>query len=131
MCRTDGEPADVYNVVKPIARKEHRCGECGRTILRGEPYERHSMVYDGSASTHAVCEHCAVLTEWLVIECGGTITHEMISDIEEHAQEYRRSDLAELATAARGKWESFRGKPLPAIPPRLSMPAEGKPGEQT
>lgn len=126
MCRTDGEAPDAYCVVKPIARKEHRCGECGRTILVGEPYERHSMVFEGTASHHAVCTHCAVLTEWLVIECGGTITHEMIEDIEEHARDYERADLAELAAAARGKWESFRGKPLPAIPPRLSMPAEGK-----
>lgn len=129
MCRTDGEAADVYSVVSPVARKEHRCGECGRTILVGEPYERHSMVYDGSASSHAVCTHCAVLTEWLVVECGGAITHEMIEDIEEHAHDYGRTDLAELATAARGKWESYRGKPLPAIPPRLSIPAEGKPRE--
>lgn len=128
MCRIDGEPADVYSVYKPIARKEHKCGECRRIILAGEPYERHSMVYDGTASDHAICSHCAVLTEWLAIECGGTVTGEMIEDIEEHAHDYERADLGSLAACARAQWMKgpswrvpYPGIPVPALPPRLQL----------
>lgn len=129
MCRTDGEVADAYSVDYPVARKEHCCGECRRTILPGEPYERHGMVYEGTASTHVICSHCAVLTEWLRLECGGTPIGEMIEDIEEHAEEYGRTDLRDLAADARGQWawsegtrcNGFRGKPIPQLPPRLSL----------
>ena len=128
MCRTEGEAPDVYSVTKPVARSTHRCGECGRTILAGEPYERHSMVFEGTASTHNVCTHCAVLAEWLLRECGGTITHELLCDIEEHAEEYSREDLKALADTARDHWEwpegsrmnGFRGLPIPALPPPLA-----------
>lgn len=129
MCRTDGEQADVYSVYKPIARKEHKCGECRRTILAGEPYERHSMVYEGTASDHAICSHCAVLSTWIGIQCGGTVTGELIEDIEEHARDYGRTDLAELALEARGQWcwsegtrcNGFRGKPIPAMPEPITL----------
>lgn len=130
MCRVDGEDrADAYSVYEPIARKEHCCGECCRTILAGERYERHNIVYDGSASTHLVCSHCAVLSDWLIKVCGGTVIGELIMDIEEHAQEYNRADLKELATWARGRWaweegtrfNGFRGRPIPALPASLQV----------
>ena len=127
MCRTDGELADLYSVYRPVARKEQRCGECRRTILIGEPYERHSMVYEGTASDHVICAHCAVLMVWIARECGGTLTGELIEDIEEHAKEYERGDLGNLAACARAHWmkgPSFRkpypGIPVPKLPPPLS-----------
>jgi len=125
MCRVDdGDRADLYSIANRIARKEHRCGECRRTILVGEPYERHSMVYEGTASDHIICSHCAVLSAWIGVQCGGTVCGELIEDIEEHAQEYNRTDLKELALEARGQWcwsegtrmNGFRGKPIPAMP---------------
>lgn len=129
MCRVDGDPADAYSVTKPVARKEHRCGECRRAILPGEVYERHGMCYEGTASSWLVCSHCAVLTRWLVIECGGTVQGEVIEDIEEHASEYQRADLKELAAWARAQWaydegtrrNGFRGRPVPELPPRLQL----------
>jgi len=128
MCRTDGEAADAYSVTRRIARKEHRCGECRRTILKGEPYDLHGMVYEGTASSHSVCTHCAVLTEWLVRECSGTVTGELIEDIEEHATEYERTDLGHLAAMARAQWmkgpswrEPYAGVPIPQLPPSLQL----------
>lgn len=129
MCRVDGEQADVYSVYKPIARKEHKCGECRRIILAGEPYERHSMVYEGTASDHAICSHCAVLSAWIGIQCGGTVVGELIEDIEEHANDYNRPDLRALALEARGQWcwseetrrNGFRGVPIPALPAPITL----------
>lgn len=129
MCRTDGEHADVYSVYKPIARKEHKCGECRRTILAGEAYERHSMVYEGTASDHIICSHCAVLSAWIGIQCGGTVLGELIEDIEEHAHDYGRTDLRNLAIEARAQWcwpegsqmNGYRGKPIPAMPAPIEL----------
>jgi hypothetical protein len=125
MCRIDGEAAECYSVTRRTARKEHKCGECRRTILAGEPYDYHSFVYEGEGGNHSVCTHCAVLTEWIVRECGGTVTGELIEDIEEHAKEYERGDLGNLAACARAHWmkgPSFR-KPYPGIRvPKLPPP---------
>lgn len=128
MCRVDddGDRATVYQIDRPIARAPHRCGECRRTILAGEPYERHRMLSDGFWSLHIICTHCAVLTDWLGKECGGTVCGEMIEDIEEHAREYARSDLQSLASCARLQWRciasnpKFPGIPVPALPALLS-----------
>jgi ribosomal protein S27AE len=132
MCRIDDcERADVYNVEHRVARKEHKCGECCRVILAGEPYEHHSIIADGFASEHKVCSHCSVLAEWLRRDCGGTVTGELIEDIEEHAQEYRRADLGQLAACARAKWmkgPTFRvpypGIPVPTLPPPITAVSE-------
>lgn len=139
MCRIDdSERAEVYVVEHRIARKEHRCGECRRPILAGEPYDHHRIIQDGYASTHRVCSHCAVLAEWLLRDCGGTVTGELIEDIEEHATEYLRTDLAALAACARVGWvkgPSFQ-KPYPGIPiPVLPLPigkadSSGRPLQQ-
>lgn len=129
MCRTDGEYADAYSVYKPIARKEHKCGECRRVILAGERYERHSMVHEGTASDHIICSHCAVLSAWIGIQCNGTVCGELIEDIEEHALEYERTDLRDLAIAARAQWcwpeasrmNGYRGRPIPAMPAPIEL----------
>lgn len=137
MCRVSEDgTADVYrSEVGILARKQHRCGECSRTILIGEPYDRHRYLYDGYWTTHLVCSHCAVLGNWLLKECGGTVSGEMIEDIEEHAQEYLRPDLAALAACARVGWvkgPSFRkpypGIPIPALPPPLQVSEEERRG---
>jgi len=130
VCRVDdGDCVDVYEVEYPVARVDHRCGECRRTIMAGEPYERHHIVADGSATTHIVCSHCGVLEAWLLKECGGTVTHELIEDIEEHALEYDRQDLRELAELERLVREGILSHDIagPAIAEarrRLSSPLE-------
>jgi hypothetical protein len=130
MCRVDdSERADVYCTDNRIARVGHRCGECRRDILAGEPYAHHTLIYDGFASTHDVCSHCTVLAEWLGRECGGSVSGEVIEEIEEHATEYGRADLAELALEARGQWcwsegtrcNGYRGKPIPAPPGSIEI----------
>ena len=40
------------------ANKEHRCGECGEVIKKGERYEHASLLFEGDWSTHKTCELC-------------------------------------------------------------------------
>ncbi|GEL47427.1 hypothetical protein CHO01_25430 [Cellulomonas hominis] len=48
-----------------MARTEHPCSMCGRTIRPGERYHRSSQVNDGHAYTWRNCAHCEVLSELL------------------------------------------------------------------
>lgn len=104
------------------ARKEHRCGECGRSIEVGEKYVRHFGVYDGSGYGGKRCLHCGVLADWLSINCGGYLHDAVVEDFTEHAHEYSRMDIARLAVMARNDWRSVRKKvllPVPKLPPPL------------
>ena len=52
------EIAEVYEVDKRKARKDHRCEECRGTIKSGEIYCYHHGVYDGGGFSHKVCVDC-------------------------------------------------------------------------
>lgn len=41
------------------AAKEHHCCECGKTIQRGETYQRVEGCWDGEWSTFKTCQPCA------------------------------------------------------------------------
>lgn len=129
MCRVDDwdYSTPVYDIDHRHARKEHRCDECYRTILAGEPYDYHHWVSPDGCGHHKLCSHCAVLMVWISRDCGGTILGELIEDIEEHATEYHRSDLAWLATQARLQWRLIDG-PWPGIQiPALPLPITSAP----
>lgn len=53
----DSQP-EFYNEKMPIARKQHICGECGRKIERGEPYENFSGKWEDTFSTYKTCNNC-------------------------------------------------------------------------
>lgn len=46
---------------KPVARKRHKCCECGGIILEGEQYIRVSGIWDGEPSRFKVCVDCDAL----------------------------------------------------------------------
>ncbi len=52
----------VYFDTEPTARKSHRCGLCGRTILPGEQYRR-GVALDGTAWTFKECAHCRAVMD--------------------------------------------------------------------
>ena len=46
----------------PVARKEHRCSLCTRTIRPGEKYRR-GVTLDGAAWTFKECLHCRAVMD--------------------------------------------------------------------
>lgn len=55
---SDYDPVTLLGSAERTARKEHRCGECGRQILRGETYKVDTYVFEGSFESHKICRHC-------------------------------------------------------------------------
>ncbi|MBZ2197251.1 hypothetical protein [Occultella gossypii] len=54
----------------PIARTDHQCQQCGRTIRPGEKYHRWDGLYDGTWQTTKTCAQCRHLQDdlWNVDE---------------------------------------------------------------
>lgn len=55
---TDGESAEFYSESKIVARKYHRCSECGLPISPGEEYEHVSGKWEGSWDHYKTCKIC-------------------------------------------------------------------------
>lgn len=97
----------------PKARKDHACGECGRTITKGETYWFFVGSYDGSFSTHKTCEHCDIASAWLVEACGGWVFNARQEDLGEHVdgeESYLNSPaLEELYGWMKADWRDDAG----------------------
>ena len=57
----DAIPPSCITFHNPKARKEHKCCECKRIILRGEHYQRVTGVWDHNPGTFKICTECADL----------------------------------------------------------------------
>lgn len=92
-CYCDYELATVYCKRVYVARKEHRCYECGRTIRPGEKYESVFAVWEGVAQTVRTCPHCLALREFVVahVPCScwshGNMRDEVLDDAREWGHE--------------------------------------------
>lgn len=56
---------EVYRRSTHVARKQHKCYECGRTIQPGERYEYAFGIGDGRAWHMPTCPHCLAIREWV------------------------------------------------------------------
>lgn len=130
MCMADySDPPRVWSEGYVLAKGNHICEECGRTILGGEMYIRHfGVTAYGDSYSGKTCEHCRVMMDWLGAECGGWLYTRVLEDFQGHARDYRRSDLARIAVAARRRWKRFRperfafpGMPVPKMPRGLKL----------
>ena len=88
-CYCDFEPAKVYQADVHVARKQHKCDECHRTISSGERYERVFGIWD-EPRTYKTCARCLALREFVTAHVPCTCwTHgNMIDDCMEEAYEY-------------------------------------------
>lgn len=59
------EVAKVYEAKVVMARKPHRCNECGVTIQSRERYERVGSLFDGRWDTYRTCARCLDLREFV------------------------------------------------------------------
>jgi hypothetical protein len=76
----------VFRSGERRAAKNHRCGECGRTIVKGERYRfATGLSTEWEAwSTFHLCGQCNAATRWLVVVCGGYLYEATREDIGEH-----------------------------------------------
>lgn len=51
-----------YDDSFPVARKQHKCGECDLPILPGERYHQHRGMWEDQFASHKVCSFC----DWLI-----------------------------------------------------------------
>ncbi|MGD9798876.1 MAG: hypothetical protein AB7H43_14475 [Acidimicrobiia bacterium] len=117
MCRIDyaddeggfwrEEPHEV------TARKDHRCGDCGRTIAKGEPYTRGVWLMPGEGHMAvSMCSQCVHAGRWLRKVCGGHFWPGVIEELQEHWDEefeLRSPGLARLLVAT-GKSNHTMGR---------------------
>lgn len=67
MCFTDFDVAKVYRTSQPVARKQHKCYECGHPINQGECYYRVDALWD-EWTVLATCQRCQKRREAVHLE---------------------------------------------------------------
>ncbi len=121
MCRFyDGDDGPEWlSETRHVARKEHRCCECGRVIQPRERYERATGLWDRKEGlqTYKTCPHCLVARGWLQAECGGWLFGEVCEDLREHFYDGGMDDrywLGRVVVGMRLRWQGKRGlMPVP------------------
>lgn len=85
MCMYGGDDEwDVFNSCERRAAKDHRCGECGRTIVKGERYAWAKGLFDGHWSTYRTCLQCEAAKQWLLAVCSGYFFEMTTEDLRNH-----------------------------------------------
>lgn len=64
-CYCDYNYPEFFSSYTPVARKEHRCEECGCRIQPGEKYEYACGKWDGYFDVMKTCERCYDLRKWV------------------------------------------------------------------
>jgi hypothetical protein len=104
---------DFYNEYTPKARKEQTCGECGRTIGKGERYHTQGGKSEGNFLWYKTCAHCAAASRWLEVVCEGWVFERREEDFMEHVvgeEKYVRSRaLVRLVRWMRADWRDRDG----------------------
>lgn len=97
----DGSP-EICETRWPRARKEHRCGECGATVRKGEEYQRISGKYDGEFFDEKTCIDCAEVRDAFTCEAP-PIFGQLWADMKEFV-------FPALTTSCFDKMQTPRGK---------------------
>ena len=66
----DADVADVWQESEHVARKRHRCCECGGSIKPGWSYSQATCLYDGRWSHMRRCPSCVLLVEMVATAYG-------------------------------------------------------------
>ncbi len=79
-CSLDSIPAEFHNVKLVVAKKEHRCGECGHIIQPGETYEYVFGKWGGMTDYYNTCLRCVDLRDLVSEYYGGCFYYECLFD---------------------------------------------------
>lgn len=105
MCNIeDAEASTFHRQVTRIARKEHSCYECGRTIRLGESYSDEAAMWDFTVETMRICPQCVAARGWLSDECGGYVFGTVFEELREHFDQGHK-EIGRLVVAMRNDWE--------------------------
>ena len=98
------EFSEVLRETFQKARKEHKCGECYRTIVKGEEYEKIVTVFDSRLYTYKTCMDCVSVRKQFFTtfyyESIWEYFREYVSDV---YGEIPENCISELTPAARAK----------------------------
>lgn len=64
-CYCDYSSPTIYDVKMVVAKKAHKCSECGRHINKKEKYEYLKGLWDGEWGTFYTCQECLNLRKHL------------------------------------------------------------------
>lgn len=109
----------------PVARKEHECSLCHRTIRPGERYNRQRSVGDDGPYVFKDCAHCEALVKILNDEGDWYDTWEGYTEYDVAEFELTTVQTARLKVMWRRKWTRRDGALYPV--PELVLPP-GQPG---
>lgn len=114
MCMVEGcdDYATILSASSPVARKAHRCDECFRRINPGEKYLKEATLFEGILEVYKTCQHCQVVRQWLINECGGFLYRGCKEDLSDHACGYGMK-VARMYVAMKNKWTTRKGQLMP------------------
>jgi hypothetical protein len=118
MCMVgDDDWWDFFTSYHPKAKQDHRCGECQRTISKGETYWTMGGKHDGEFVWFKTCEHCQVASDWLQVVCDGWLFQRREEDFWNHVlgdeSEIRTWQLTRLFRWMRADWRDRVGNLRP------------------
>lgn len=90
MCYCDLESPKVYSEAMPVARKEHKCSECGNAIQKGQQYRLVKGLWDEHYETYKTCSDCIALLDEAekVFDCFCCAFTELHSTVKDYAGDY-------------------------------------------
>lgn len=95
---------DLYEEKKVVARKDHVCCECRKTIKRGQPYERIKGLWEGKFETYKTCIDClSVRKAFFESYIFGELYDSLYEEIADADGELSQTCISKLTPVARGK----------------------------
>lgn len=120
MCRIDYADDEGRWMVAPTVRKaakEHKCGDCGRLIVKGEHYT-YAKWLDGVFHAIHMCQQCIAAGGWLKVVCKGHLYPGVVEELREHWDEewkLRSLGLGRLVKYGERGWRSLRSDELVSV----------------
>ena len=87
-CYCEDWPSAFKSVMR-IARKPHKCGECGGPIHIGDKYEYASGIWDGEPDSFKTCAICCALRDYVknnipcFCGCYGSLIEDAMEELSE------------------------------------------------